>query len=69
MSAVEFKDSVPAGTANNLVKACEEEGLLIVNAGIYETIRFIPPLNITEKDMSTGLERLEKAMEKLFGNK
>ena len=66
MVAIEFKDSVPSGTANNLVKACEENGLLIVTAGIYETIRFIPPLNITKADMKTGLEKLEKALEKVF---
>jgi len=66
MVAMELEDSVPAGTANNIVKACEENGLLIVTAGIYETIRFIPPLNITKDDMKAGLQKLEKALEKVF---
>jgi 4-aminobutyrate aminotransferase len=66
MSAVEFSNSVPVGTAGNMVKACENEGLLVVTAGIYETLRFIPPLNITQQEMQLGLEKLEKAMQKVF---
>jgi len=66
-NAMEFQ-SLPhtAGCAGKLVKAAYEEELLILSAGIYDTIRFIPPLTITEEEINIALEKLEKALNKVF---
>jgi 4-aminobutyrate aminotransferase len=66
-NSIEFKDSAATvGAAGRLVKAAYEEGLLIMNAGIHETIRFIPPLTISEAEMKEALQKLEKALGKIL---
>ncbi len=37
--------------------------------GAFETIRFIPPLNITEGEMTLVLDRYGKALADVFGAK
>ncbi len=58
--------STTVGAAGKLVKAAYEVELLLMNAGIHETIRFIPPLTISKDEMAEGLTRLEKALNKVF---
>ncbi len=65
-NAIEFKDEAGAGVAGQLVKAAETEGLLFLNCGITEVIRFIPPLTITEDEMKTALQMLDRALAKVF---
>jgi predicted acetylornithine/succinylornithine family transaminase len=55
--ALKFNDSI----AEELVLACLKEGLL-VNAVKPNTLRFIPPLIITEKDIDEALRILEKVL-------
>jgi len=69
-NAIEFLDHpTTVGAAGKLVKAAYDEQLLIMNAGIYETIRFIPPLTISEDEMAEALKKLERALNKVFPNK
>jgi predicted acetylornithine/succinylornithine family transaminase len=55
--ALKFTDNI----AEELVLACLKEGLL-VNAVKPNTLRFIPPLIITEKDVDEALGILEKVL-------
>ncbi|EGN99716.1 hypothetical protein SERLA73DRAFT_52008 [Serpula lacrymans var. lacrymans S7.3] len=46
--------SVPKNMASRVAKRCMEKGLLILTTSIYEVIRFIPPLNISQADLAKG---------------
>ncbi|KAL9005111.1 MAG: hypothetical protein Q9188_002099 [Gyalolechia gomerana] len=48
-----------------LVTAARERGLLIITCG-KNTLRFVPPLIISEEEIEEGLRILEKAMEVAF---
>lgn len=67
MLAIEFDNKVvPAGTASNMSKACLDNGMMVLTTSIYETLRFMPPLNISEEETALGLEIFEKALEQTF---
>ena len=44
-----------------IIKAARERGLLVITAGV-NTLRFVPPLTITEEEIQQGLEILEQAI-------
>jgi predicted acetylornithine/succinylornithine family transaminase len=48
--------------AADIVQKCLQKGLLINSAGA-KTLRFVPPLIITEKDVDQGIAILDEAME------
>jgi len=48
-----------------LVTAARERGLLIITCGT-NTLRFVPPLIITEKEIEQGMQILDSAMEAVF---
>ena len=48
-------------SANNLLDACYQEGLIAVTAG-PSTLRLAPALNISTSDIHEGLSRLDKAL-------
>ncbi|WP_028009421.1 aspartate aminotransferase family protein [Solimonas flava] len=52
------------GRAKEIVNAALAEGVWLLVAG-PDVLRFAPALNITEADVSEGLARLERAMQKL----
>eukprot|EP01100_Stratorugosa_tubuloviscum_P011450 TRINITY_DN5102_c0_g1_i1.p1 TRINITY_DN5102_c0_g1~~TRINITY_DN5102_c0_g1_i1.p1 ORF type:complete len:466 (-),score=227.92 TRINITY_DN5102_c0_g1_i1:61-1458(-) len=66
MVGVEFNKNVGYGTASAISKACLKHGMLILTAGCYETIRFIPALTISESDLETGIQIFTKACEDVF---
>lgn len=45
-----------------IVKAARERGLLVITCGT-NTLRFVPPLTISEEEIESGLNILEKAIE------
>ena len=49
------------GEVDHLLDRCYESGLIAVSAGA-STLRFAPALNISEDEISEGIERLEKAL-------
>ena len=49
------------GEVNELLDRCYESGLIAVSAGT-STLRFAPALNISEDEISEGIERLEDAL-------
>jgi len=51
-----------------IVHAAEERDLLLLSCGTYDnTIRWIPPLNVTEAQIKTGLEAFEGALRAVIG--
>lgn len=54
-----------AAAANLVIAAARDRGLLIISAG-EGCLRFLPPLNISEQQVKTGLQILEQAFEDVF---
>lgn len=52
----------PEHIASRVTKKCIEKGMLILTTSVYETIRFIPPLNVSEEDMKKGCKIFEEAL-------
>ena len=50
-----------AGRAAEILDACVDEGLLLLQAG-PDVLRFVPALNITDDDVAEGLARLGRAL-------
>lgn len=42
------------GYASKIQAKCMEKDMLVLTTSIYDTLRFIPPLNITKEDMAKG---------------
>ncbi len=49
---------------DEVIKKCWDLGLIILGCG-KKTIRFRPPLNVTEEDLNGGFAVIEKAMEEI----
>lgn len=62
MIGVQFDDGVPAGTAGKVATACLERGLMILATSKFETLRFIPPLNVTAAQVQDGLRIFEDSV-------
>jgi 4-aminobutyrate aminotransferase len=56
-----FKQAKPL--VKNIVHAAEERGLMLLSCGTYDsTIRWIPPLNVTESQISNALKIFAEAL-------
>jgi 4-aminobutyrate aminotransferase len=54
-------------TAKAVVHACQEDHLLLLTCGPWDnTIRFIPPLVVTESQINQGLEIFSKVLKKVL---
>jgi len=65
MIGVEF-DSNLKDFASKIAKQCIKDGMLILTTGAYQTIRFIPPLNVSSKEIQSALEIFESSFEKVI---
>ena len=45
------------GKATSIVKAWQENGVLVLTAG-PDVLRLLPPLNILDEELETGLNRI-----------
>lgn len=54
---------VATGISSKVQAKCLENDMLTLTTSIYETIRFIPPLTVTEDEMKMGCDILKKAVE------
>uniref|UniRef100_K3WGZ0 4-aminobutyrate transaminase n=1 Tax=Globisporangium ultimum (strain ATCC 200006 / CBS 805.95 / DAOM BR144) TaxID=431595 RepID=K3WGZ0_GLOUD len=67
MIGIEFDNKVvPYGTASKVSNACLDHGMMILTTSVYETLRFMPPLNITAEETELGLGIFEKALNDVF---
>lgn len=62
MIGVELAARVPRGSAKALSTRCAKEGLLLLNAGTFETMRFIPPLTVSRDEIEEGVRLFERAL-------
>ena len=53
------------GYAGKIQSKCLEKDMLVLTTSIYDTLRFIPPLNITKEDMAEGIRILRAAIEEV----
>jgi 4-aminobutyrate aminotransferase len=53
------------GYASKIQAKCMEKGMLTLTTSIYDTLRFIPPLNITKEDMAEGCRILKEAIDEV----
>jgi len=71
MIGVEFVDEEgkpDKASATDVMHICKDLGLLLIKCGPYDnTIRFIPPLIVTEEQIDEGLKLFEKAVEQIAG--
>jgi 4-aminobutyrate aminotransferase len=49
-------------SVNAVIERCKDRGVLLLNAGSYDSIRFVPPLTISAKEIDECLEILSAAM-------
>ena len=56
------------GQARELTEACRKHGVLILQAG-PNTLRFLPPLNITEEELQTGMDRMAFTLKTIASQK
>lgn len=54
--------NAPEKMASKVAKKCIEKGMLILTTSVYEVVRFIPPLNVSEDDMKKGCKIFEEAV-------
>ncbi|CAG8433763.1 11083_t:CDS:2 [Ambispora gerdemannii] len=62
MVGIEFQNAPPGFAAAITTEALEKHDLILLTTSIYETLRIIPPLNITKEEVEDGMQRLEKAV-------
>ncbi|KAF7793903.1 hypothetical protein EIP86_005025 [Pleurotus ostreatoroseus] len=67
MVGVEFtnKPDAPKKLASRVSQRCKEKGLLILTTSVYEVIRFIPALNISQADLKKGLGIFVESVEEI----
>ncbi|KAK5100227.1 hypothetical protein LTR70_001785 [Exophiala xenobiotica] len=65
MQAIEFKPGSSGSTGSKVQAKCKEKGMLILTTSIYDTLRFIPALNITKEDMAKACQILKEAIEEV----
>ena len=53
------------GFASKIQARCMEKDMLVLTTSIYDTIRFIPPLNITKEDMAKGCQIIKEAIQEV----
>ncbi|KAH8775151.1 4-aminobutyrate aminotransferase [Hyaloscypha finlandica] len=53
------------GYASKIQAKCMEKDMLLLATSIYDTLRFIPPLNITKEDMAEGCRIIREAIEEV----
>ena len=46
-----------------IAKACHDRDLLVLPCGPFDTLRFIPPLNITKQELGDGMDVFCEAVE------
>lgn len=67
MIGIEFDPAATSrDTANRISAACLDHGMMLLTTSIYETLRFMPPLTVTEDECALALEIFEKALDDVF---
>lgn len=54
------------GYASKIQAKCLQKDLLVLTTSIYDTLRFIPPLNISKEDMAKGCQIIKEAIHEVL---
>lgn len=65
MIGIEFM-GVPKGFASKVAAEAFKMDTLLLTTSIYETLRLIPPLNITEEETDLAIQRVLASVEAAF---
>lgn len=65
MIGVELNESIAAGTSKAISQACFENGMILLPASVFPTVRFIPPLTVTEAEIDMGLDIFSKSLKEV----
>jgi len=65
MQAIEFVPGTTGSIGSKVQALCKDKGLLILTTSIYDTLRFIPALNISKEDMAKGCQILKEAIDEV----
>jgi 4-aminobutyrate aminotransferase len=64
---VDGKPAKAKGLAKDIIHAAEDRGLLLLSCGTYDnTVRWIPPLNVTSEQINDGLQIFESALKEVI---
>jgi len=63
MIGVEFHSNI---SSKELSQACFRNGMLLLTAGVSPTVRFIPPLIVTEQQITESLDIFEKSLKEVI---
>lgn len=69
MIGMEFDAPLGSGVANAVSQACMNRNMLLLTAGVRETVRFVPPLTVSEQEVAEALAILENALSDVFAKK
>lgn len=67
MVGLEFEVPQGSGAAAAVTQACLKRGMILLVCSSYESVRFVPPLNVSEAEMEEGLGIFEDAVKEVFG--
>ncbi|KAG8932496.1 hypothetical protein FRC02_001019 [Tulasnella sp. 418] len=59
--------NAPDKLSKIIVDKCLEKGLLILNTSVFEVVRFMPPLNISEEDLAKGCRIFAQSVREVLG--
>ena len=62
---VGYSPDSPKNMASRVSKKCIEKGMYLLTTSIYEVVRFIPPLNVSQEDMEKGCAIFAEALEEV----
>lgn len=62
MLGMEFGPAPKAGIAAKVATECRKLGLMVLTTGVYETMRFIPPLTVSEAEVDQALAIVGEAV-------
>ncbi|EJD52407.1 acetylornithine aminotransferase [Auricularia subglabra TFB-10046 SS5] len=59
------RPDAPKNLATRISARCLEKGMLLLTTSVFETVRFIPPLNVSGKEMEEGCAIFSEAVEEV----
>lgn len=69
MIGLEFDSAkVKKGTVDAISKECAKNGMLLLSTSIFETLRFIPPLNVSKEEVDIGMKIFENSMKNVLSH-
>ena len=65
MVGLELHERFAPGSSKALAQACGARGLLLLNCSVYETVRFIPPLTVSEAEIEEATDIFARTLNEI----